>query len=120
MSATARRGCTGSSSIAEGPIIHYLGNLVFQTATGEGFYDGMTERHCQMPVCRQPVPGNDLNPIQPNSEGLGGPACLATRSCLSVARGPDGRAILDRLAQLSRPFGTKLEQARETRMICAA
>ncbi len=60
-----------------------------------------------------------LTPLQLNASGVGGPGELATRGRPSVARGGDADAILDRLARLSRPFGTVLERVDGTATIGA-
>jgi len=104
------------------PIFHDLGNLVFQTATEQGFYDDEVWQSA-IAECRF-VGGRfrdvTLTPIQLNSEGVAGPGDLATRGRPSIARGVEARMILDRIAELSRPFGTRLERAGDTAIICAA
>jgi hypothetical protein len=58
-----------------------------------------------------------LTPIQLNPQGLGGPDDIATRGRPSIARGEEAGAILDRLAELSRPFDTTLD---DTAVVFAA
>jgi hypothetical protein len=72
-----------------------------------------------MPVCRRALPGHDPTPLQLNARGVGGPGDLATRGRPSIARGATANAILDRLAELSRPFGTVLDRAGEAAIIRA-
>jgi poly-gamma-glutamate synthesis protein (capsule biosynthesis protein) len=71
------------------PIYYDLGNLIFQTATEKGFYDDAVWQSV-IAECRF-VGGRlqemALTPIQLNSDGLGGPADLATRGRPSIARG---------------------------------
>jgi hypothetical protein len=61
----------------------------------------------------------DPSPIQVNSEGLDRPADLASRGRPSIALCVDARAILDHLAELSRPFGAAVEIAGESALIGA-
>ena len=101
------------------PIFYDLGNLIFQTATEQGFYDD-TVWQSVIAECR--FEGGrfrdmTLTPIRLNSQGGGGAADLATRGRPSPARGAAAGEILDRLGELSRPFGTTVEEAEETAMI---
>lgn len=101
------------------PIFYDLGSLIFQTATEDGFYDDAVWQSV-IAECRF-IGGQfremTLTPIQLNPQGLGGPGDLATRGRPSIARGPQARVILDRLAELSRPFGTAIERDGETAII---
>jgi poly-gamma-glutamate capsule biosynthesis protein CapA/YwtB (metallophosphatase superfamily) len=103
----------------ERPIFYDLGSLIFQTATEEGFYDDAVWQSV-IAECRF-VGGcfreMTLTPVQLNPQGIGGPGDLATRGRPSIARGTEANAILDRLAELSRPFGTALERSGETTTI---
>ncbi len=103
------------------PIFYDLGNLIFQTATPQGYYDDAVWQSA-VAECRF-VGGRlrdmTLTPIHLNSEGLGGPADLATRGRPSIARGADAWAILEHIAELSRRFGTAVEIAGETALIGA-
>jgi poly-gamma-glutamate capsule biosynthesis protein CapA/YwtB (metallophosphatase superfamily) len=98
------------------PIFYDLGNLIFQTATGSGFYDDAVWQSV-VAECRF-VGGRfrdmTLTPVQLNERGVGGAGDLATRGRPSIARGAQAGAILDRLAMLSRPFGTMLDRAGAT------
>ena len=47
-----------------------------------------------------------LTPLQLNAIGVDGPTDLAMRGRPSIAYGPAANAILDRLAELSEPYGT--------------
>ena len=60
-----------------------------------------------------------LTPLQLNPRGLGGAGDLATRGRPSIATGAAARSILDRLAELSRPFDTGLERSGDTAIIRA-
>ncbi len=103
------------------PIFYDLGNLIFQTATAEGHYDEVVWQsvvaECQFERGR--FEGMTLTPLQLNPRGLGGAGDLATRGRPSIAKGEGASAILDRLADLSRPFGTALERAGDTAIIRA-
>jgi poly-gamma-glutamate capsule biosynthesis protein CapA/YwtB (metallophosphatase superfamily) len=104
------------------PIFYDLGNLIFQTATEEGFYDDAAWQSVAA-ECRFVDGGfreTTLTPIQLNPQGLGGPGDLATRGRPSIARGVEAAAILDRLAELSRPFGTTLERSGDTAIVFGA
>jgi poly-gamma-glutamate synthesis protein (capsule biosynthesis protein) len=104
------------------PIFYDLGNLIFQTATEQGFYDDAVWQSV-IAECRF-VGGRfrhmTLTPIQLNSAGLEGSADSATRGRPSIARGVEAAAILDRLAELSRPFGTTLERSGDTAIVFGA
>jgi poly-gamma-glutamate capsule biosynthesis protein CapA/YwtB (metallophosphatase superfamily) len=103
------------------PIFYDLGNLIFQTATEEGFYDDgvwqsvIAECHFVGGCFREMT----LTPIQLNPLGIGGPDGLATRGRPSIARGAAAGAILDHLAELSRSFGTAFERVGDTAIIRA-
>jgi poly-gamma-glutamate capsule biosynthesis protein CapA/YwtB (metallophosphatase superfamily) len=92
------------------PIFYDLGSLIFQTATEEGHYGAATWQSV-IAECRFDGPrflGATLTPVQMNAIGIGGAADLATRGRPSIATGEDAAAILALLAQLSKPFGTRL------------
>jgi poly-gamma-glutamate synthesis protein (capsule biosynthesis protein) len=109
----------GIELYCERPIFYDLGNLIFQTATPEGFYDDAVWQSV-VAECRF-VHGcfreMTLTPVQLKPQGVGGPGDLATRGRPSIAHGTEANAILDRLAELSRPFGTALERSGETAII---
>jgi poly-gamma-glutamate capsule biosynthesis protein CapA/YwtB (metallophosphatase superfamily) len=103
------------------PIFYDLGNLIFQTATAEGHYDDAV---WQSVVAECRFSGGHfcdmtLTPLQLNARGAGGPGDLATRGRPSIARGATADAILDRLAELSWPFGTVLHRQGRKAMIRA-
>ena len=103
------------------PIFYDLGNLFFQTATAEGHYD---EVAWQSVVAECRFEGGRfidmiLTPVQLNPRSLGGAGDLATRGRPSIATGAGAGAILDRLAELSRPLGTALERSGDTAIIRA-
>jgi hypothetical protein len=50
----------------------------------------------------------------PRPQGLNRPGDLATRDRPSIARGPEADAIIERLVELSRPFGAAFEHSSET------
>ena len=104
------------------PMFYALGNLIFQTATEAGFYDDAVWESV-VAECRF-VAGRFremiLTPLQLNSRGIGGSGDLATLGRPSIARGANARAILDRLAGLSRRFGTVVELTGETAVVRAA
>jgi poly-gamma-glutamate capsule biosynthesis protein CapA/YwtB (metallophosphatase superfamily) len=71
------------------PLFYDLGNLNFQTATEEGFYDDAVWQSV-VAECRFAGGGlreMTLTPIQLNPQGVGGPGDLATRGRPSIARG---------------------------------
>jgi poly-gamma-glutamate capsule biosynthesis protein CapA/YwtB (metallophosphatase superfamily) len=102
------------------PIFYDLGNLIFQTATQDGFYDdpvwGSVVAECRF------VGGSfremTLTPIRLRAD-IAGPVGVVTRRLPSIARRAKGRGILRRLAELSRPFGTVVELVGETAMVRA-
>jgi poly-gamma-glutamate capsule biosynthesis protein CapA/YwtB (metallophosphatase superfamily) len=92
------------------PIFYDLGSLIFQTATEEGHYGAATWQSV-IAECRfdgAHFRGARLTPVQMNATGVAGAADLATRGRPSVATGEDARAILQTLAALSKPFGTRM------------
>jgi poly-gamma-glutamate capsule biosynthesis protein CapA/YwtB (metallophosphatase superfamily) len=101
------------------PIFYDLDNLIFQTATPEGFYDDAVWQSV-IAECRF-VGGQfremSLTPIRLNAQGIGGPGDLVTRGRPSIARGAEAGAVLDRFGELSRAFGTVLERAGETAIV---
>jgi poly-gamma-glutamate capsule biosynthesis protein CapA/YwtB (metallophosphatase superfamily) len=101
------------------PIFYGLGNLIFQTATPEGFYDDAVWQSV-IAECRF-VGGQfrkmTLTPIRLDAPAIGGPRDLVTRGRPSIARGAEAAAIFDRLDELSRAFGTVLERAGEIAII---
>lgn len=103
------------------PIFYDLGNLIFQTATAEGHYDEMAWQsvvaECRFE--RRRFVDMTLTPLQLNPRGIGGAGDLATRGRPSIAKGEGANSILDRLAELSQPFGTALERAGDTAIIRA-
>jgi len=97
------------------PIFYDLGNFIFQTAAEEGHYDDAV---WQSVVAECRFEGGrfrdmTLTPVQLNHRGIGGAGDLATRGRPSIARGAAADAILDRLAELSRPFGTVFKRSDE-------
>ena len=103
------------------PIFYDLGNLIFQTATAEGHYD---DAAWQSVVAECRFAGGQfqqmtLTPLQLNSRGLGGAGDLATRGRPSIAKGAGAGAILDRLIELSKPFGTAIEREGDTAILRA-
>lgn len=102
------------------PIFYDLGSLVFQTATEGGAYDA-TAWQSIVAECRftgGALAEMSLTPVQLNEAPLGGDS--ATRGRPAVARGAEATAILDRLAALSEPFGTRLERNGDTARILPA
>jgi poly-gamma-glutamate capsule biosynthesis protein CapA/YwtB (metallophosphatase superfamily) len=101
------------------PIFYDLGNFIFQTATKDGYYDPEVWQsvvaECRFDGGR--FRETRLTPLQLNAIGVGGPTDLETRGRPSIARGADADAILDRLAELSRPFGTPLTRKDATAIL---
>ena len=101
------------------PIFYDLGNLIFQTATPDGFYDDAVWQGV-IAECRF-VGGHfqdmTLTPVQLNARGLAGSADLTTRGRPSIAHGVDAAVILDRLSELCRPFGTGLERSGDAALL---
>jgi poly-gamma-glutamate capsule biosynthesis protein CapA/YwtB (metallophosphatase superfamily) len=99
------------------PIFYDLGSLVFQTATEGGTYDASAWQSV-IAECRFAsgmLTEMTLTPVQLTAEGIDGD--LATRGRPSLARGTDATEILDHLAALSAPFGTKISRSGETATI---
>jgi poly-gamma-glutamate capsule biosynthesis protein CapA/YwtB (metallophosphatase superfamily) len=94
------------------PIFYDLGSLIFQSATEEGHYGAATWQsaiaECRFDGAR--FRGATITPLQMNATGVGGAADLATRGRPSVATGEDAGAILQMLAALSEPFGTRMRE----------
>ena len=93
------------------PIFYDLGSLVFQTATEGGTYDASAWQSV-IAECRfsnGALAEMQLAPVQLNAEGVDGD--LTTRGRPSLAHGAEAAAILDRLSELSAPFGTKIERS---------
>jgi poly-gamma-glutamate capsule biosynthesis protein CapA/YwtB (metallophosphatase superfamily) len=101
------------------PIFYDLGNFIFQTATEPGFYDDEVWQsviaECRFADGR--LQAMRLTPLQLNPTGLADPGDLETRGRPSLARGAAGDAILDRVARLSRPFGTTVERENRTAIV---
>ena len=60
-----------------------------------------------------------LIPLRLDPTGLAGAGDLKTRGRPSIARGPAATAILDPLAERSRPFATQLDRANDRAIISA-
>jgi poly-gamma-glutamate capsule biosynthesis protein CapA/YwtB (metallophosphatase superfamily) len=100
------------------PIFYGLGNLIFQTATAEGHYDDAVWQSV-VAECRfdgGSFRAMSLTPVRLDERGGGD---LAARGRPSIARAAEAAAILDRLAELSRPFGTVIDRAGETAIVRA-
>lgn len=96
--------------IYKGKAIFYdLGGLFFQTVTKPGYYP--TEVWQSVVVdCRCTKAGFEkigLTAVQLNDTGTGGPQDMTTRGMPRLAQGAEGKAILQRLAQISAAYGTK-------------
>ena len=99
------------------PIFYDLGSLVFQTATEGGTYDA-TAWQSVVAECRfaaGSLAEMTITPVQLNAEGVGGD--LATRGRPSLAHGAEAASVLERLAGLSAPFGTRFDRSGDTAVI---
>ena len=94
------------------PIFYNIGNLIFQTATEDGFYDDAVWQSvvAECRFVRGRFRDMRLTPLQLNSRGIHGAGDLVTRGRPSIARGAAAAAIFDRLAELSQPYGTAFER----------
>jgi poly-gamma-glutamate capsule biosynthesis protein CapA/YwtB (metallophosphatase superfamily) len=102
------------------PIFYDLGSLVFQTATETGTYDASAWQSV-IAECRfsgGALAEMRLTPVQLNAEGVDGDA--TTRGRPSLARGAEAAAILDRLGELSAPFGTRIEHSMDGGIVRAS
>ena len=96
-----------------GVIFYDLGGLVFHTITAPGFY---LPEVWESAIANAEFSGGritklTLRPIALNEHGEGEPPAkrfYETRGAPSLATGAQARAILERLAKLSAPFGTRL------------
>lgn len=91
------------------PIFYDLGGLFFQTVTKPGYYPKEVWQSVVVD-CRCTKAGFDkisLIGVQLNDTGTGGPEDMATRGMPRLAEGAAGKPILERLAQISRNYGTK-------------
>jgi poly-gamma-glutamate capsule biosynthesis protein CapA/YwtB (metallophosphatase superfamily) len=100
--------------IYKGKMIFYdLGGFFFQTVTKPGAY--VPEVWDSVIVdCRCTKAGFEhisLTPVQMNDTGLGGLDDMTTRGAPSLAEGETARKILQRLADMSAKYGTKLKIA---------
>ncbi len=96
------------------PIFYDLGGLVFHTITAPGYYQ--PEIWESVLVDAEFAAGRlialRLRPVTMNEQGEGGlpsPRFYQTRGVPSLATGKTARAILDRLARLSAPYGTQFK-----------
>ena len=96
--------------IYRGKAVFYdLGGFFFQTVTKPGTYPPEVWQSVAVD-CRCTKAGFDriaLTAVQMNDTGTGGPTDMATRGMPRIADGAEGKAILERLAQLCEPYGTK-------------
>ncbi len=95
------------------PIFYDLGGLVFHTITAPGYY---LPEIWESVIADAEFAGGKLvalklRPVALNERGVGDPPSkrfYETRGAPSLATGDAARAILDRLARLSAPYGTRL------------
>ena len=95
------------------PIFYDLGGLVFHTITAPGYY---LPEIWESVIADAEFAGGKLvalklRPVALNERGEGEPPSkrfYETRGAPSLATGDAARAILDRLARLSAPYGTRL------------
>lgn len=91
------------------PIFYGLGNFVFHTHTPPGHY---TDEVWQSVVADMRFAGRGLSALALHplrlTEGIPGESYLATRGRPELAAGDQATAILQRIEQLSAPYGTRL------------
>ncbi len=97
--------------IYKGKAIFYgLGGFFFQTITKPGHYPGDVWQSV-VADCRctkAGVASLAFTPVQMNDTGLGGVSDMETRGMPDIAAGEAGAKILERLAAISAPYGTKM------------
>lgn len=93
------------------PIFYGLGSFIFQTATAIGHYpaDCWESAIAQCRFAGGRLATMELVPIALNERGVTAADHLETRGRPHLAAGAAATAILERLAALSRPFGTHIE-----------
>jgi poly-gamma-glutamate capsule biosynthesis protein CapA/YwtB (metallophosphatase superfamily) len=99
------------------PIFYDLGSLVFQTATEGGTYDASAWQSV-IAECRFAngiLAEITLTPVLLNADGVGGDP--QTRGRPSLAHGAEAATTLDRLDELSAPFGTRIARAGDSAVI---
>ena len=101
----------GGVEVYQGGVILYgLGNFIFQTRTEVGRYppDVWESVIVEVSLGAEGVEEVVFTPVVLH-EGMEGPLFLETRGYPEVAEGEVGQAILNRLIDLSAPYGTKIE-----------
>ena len=98
------------------PIFYDLGGLVFHTITAPGYYlpEIWESVIADAEFAGGKLTALKLRPVALNERGEGEPPAkrfYETRGAPSLATGEAARAILDRLAKLSAPYGTQLSIA---------
>lgn len=95
------------------PIFYDLGGLVFHTITAPGYYrpEVWESVLADAEFTQGRLTALRLRPVVLNEHGVGEPPqphFYATRGVPSLAAGAAARAILERVARLSAPYGTKI------------
>ncbi|MCA0200770.1 MAG: CapA family protein [Proteobacteria bacterium] len=91
-------------------ILYDLGGFFFQTITKPGHYPNEVWQSVVVD-CRCTKAGiasMSFTPVQMNDTGLAGVSDMETRGMPDIATGDAGAKILDRLARISAPYGTKM------------
>ncbi len=94
-------------------ILYDLGGFFFQTVTKPGYYPNEVWQSV-MVDCRCTKAGVTslaFTPVQMNDTGLGGVSDMETRGMPDVATGENAAKILERLAAISAPYGTRMKIA---------
>src|SRR5262249_19558690 len=96
----------------KGKVIFYdLGGFFFQTVTKPGYYPDEVWQSLVVD-CRASKAGFEritLRPVQLNDTGMGGAEDMVTRGMPHLAEGAAATAILERVAKLCAPYGTRLK-----------
>lgn len=94
-------------------ILYDLGGFFFQTITKPGHYPNEVWQSVVVD-CRctkAGVASMAFTPVQMNDTGLGGATDMETRGMPDIVTGDAGIRILERLASISAPYGTKMRIA---------
>lgn len=122
----ARLCCTVSRSIEDLPIFYDLGNFIFQAPPANILLDEPIVWESVVACVEfqgKTLKSIQFRPIAQNKIGQGEPDThdehtnnlfLQTRGLPTPATGEQAHYILERLADLSRPFGTRVEVKGET------
>ncbi len=94
-------------------ILYDLGGFFFQTVTQPGHYPNEVWQSVTVDCrcTRAGIASMVFTPVQMNDTGLGGVRDMETRGMPDIATGETAAGILERMAALSAPYGTKMKIA---------